>query len=414
MLCSSIKKLVSTIFTFGVLLSFLLLSACSQNQIVSTLEEKELFTLTYGNFDNQLNLFSASSIGEIKTHIVMRNGFFYISNGESYKIMQLNSFGDLLTLFYNAETNPVPSFAKDDEQTVTVASTQKAIKYPFNSLSAITVDSRQYLYAVDQLPIERQEQDTEKKLQLSQVVLRFAADGSFIDYLGQQGPGGTPFPYIKNIFTTKDNELIVVCTVNTGVVVFWFSTEGYLKYTIPLEINTLPNPHEDSENATFVSLDNVVPSYDGTLLYLNLNYYESTVDSASRVQSGVEYKDTLLYPLVIATGLYDEPISIPPYEEVITSDFSKQIYNLSYDFLGAASSGWLFFIIPDSTGYMVQMIHPGEQKILKRHLDVPQSGISYYDFTLSDDGMISALLAGENSASVIWWRSDSLTAALIQ
>ena len=38
--------------------------------------------------------------------------------------------------------------------------------------------------------------------------------------------------------------------------------------------------------------------------------YSSYLDEESRVQSGINYLQTLLYPLDTETGLYGEPVSI--------------------------------------------------------------------------------------------------------
>ena len=86
----------------------------------------------------------------------MRDGFFYIANGESKKIMEMTSYGDLVRLYFNSDANPEPSFMSQDNA---VSATRKATIYPFNQLGAIAVDNRQYLYAVDELPVERQELD---------------------------------------------------------------------------------------------------------------------------------------------------------------------------------------------------------------------------------------------------------------
>ena len=172
----------------------------------------------YGSFENELSLFDLRVPGEIRTSLVMNEGFFYIANAEAAKIMELTSYGDLIGILYNADKNPVPSFVTlSGSKTVSAldssgaVSTQHAVAYPFNSLSALAVDSGKRLYAADILPRERFVFDEKTKTVLRSAVLRFENDGSFIDYLGQEGPGGTPFPYIKNIYTTKQNELVVVC-----------------------------------------------------------------------------------------------------------------------------------------------------------------------------------------------------------
>ncbi len=387
----------------------LLLSGCYRSNVVASVGENQLFDLHYGNFEEELNLFDLSGTGSVNTFMTMRDGFFYIANGESKKIMELNSYGDLLSLFYNEEFTNSPSFSSKNAE----SSTKKAIAYPFNTLGPIAVDSRKYLYAVDTLPVERQEVDKENRLLLQYVVLRFASDGTFMDYL--LGPEGAPFPYIKNIYTTRSNELVVVCTTNDGPVVYWFNADGALLYTIPFTKDTVPDPYKESEGEEmFVSIENVIPDTSLNRLYLLVNYFGTALDPTLKTQSGVEYTHTLLYPLDVLTGRYDAPLEIPAHEEAVSENLSKEVFSIPYDFLGVTDSGWFFFSVPVEKGFLIQMVQPNGQKVLKRLLEVDHSQILYYAMTLNGSGIISALFAKREAAQVAWWRTDSLIASFIE
>jgi len=388
-------------------------TGCAKSKVVASLEKDTLFSLKLGNFEDQINLFDLASVGEISTAIEMKDGFFYIANGESKKIMETNSYGDLLSLYYNADTNPTPSFMQDKAKTA--GSTQKSIVYPFNDISFISVDNRKYLYVVDRMPVERQEVDSDTKQVLSQIVLRFDSDGNFIDYLGRQGPGGTPFPYVKNIYTNDDNELIVICRVKDGFVAYWYATTGYLMYTIPFTDKDVPDPYKDKQDIdAWSKIENIIPDHSGRMLYVKVDYYKSYVDEASKVQSGIDYMQTLLYPLNIEDGSYEKPITIPAYTLQITQGFSTENHEIPYDFLGVTDSGWFFFIISTENGFIVQMVQPNGQKILKRTLSVDHTVNMFYTFSLSDTGILSALFAQKDGASVVWWRTDSLIQAVIK
>ncbi len=407
----SIQKLLRIVI--GGILTILFFS-CTESSGIISLDENELFSLKYGNFEDQLNLFSLASRSPVRTSLAMRDGFFYVANGEAQKVLEFNSYGDLLSIYYNGEGNPTPSFADATDSEI-VSSTRKAVEYPFNSLGAIAADSRKYIYVVDQLPPERYEQDVENRLLLSQIVLRFASDGTFIDYIGQRGPGGMPFPYIKNIYTTYNNELVVICQVNDGMVVYWFDTTGYLRSTIPFKVDQLPNVLEgETTNEVYISLENIVPSYTEEKLFVKVDYYTSSIDEASNVESGIDYTSSMLFPLDINTGVYGEPFSIPAYEQEVTDGFSRLVYNLAYDFLGVTDSGWLFFIIADDSGYSIQMVQENGDTVLRRHLDMDHRSTLYHSISLSPEGIISMLLAEEEEARVLWWRTDSLIDAILK
>lgn len=399
------------------------LNSCTKENTLSSLARQELFKLSYGSYEDEIRLFNLNKTGDIDTSLVMQDGFFYIANDESKKIMQLTSYGDLVGVIYNKDTNPVPSFV-DASAFETIpsgvnlvekeTSTQMAVEYSFNDLGKIAVDRNKKVYAVDVLPQERFEVDGTNGVILREVVLRINADGTFDDYLGQQGAGGTPFPYIKNLYTTKNNELVIISMVTNGYIVYWYSETGMLLYTIPISLDAVPKIATDETTELFVSLHKIVPSYDQQLLYLKVDYHVSEIDASSKVQSGIAFERSLLYPLDIQTGMYGEPLVIPAYEEVVTDGYSKNTYLISYEFMGVTQSGWFFFTIADEKGYSIMVVQPNGQKILRRHLDVNHEEVLYQNFNLSYNGIISALLANEKEVEVVWWRTDSVIDNLIQ
>ncbi|MBQ0052105.1 MAG: hypothetical protein KBT11_08595 [Treponema sp.] len=397
---------------FVLALSFsLFLSSCAKSNLVHSVNQNQLFTLNYGNFEDELNLFDLASTGKINTFMDMRDGFFYIANGEAKKILELNSYGDLLSLYYNEDFVKNVEFADKNQQN----STKKAVAYPFNTLGPVTVDSRKYIYAVDTLPVERQETDLSNRVLLSNVVLRFDSNGNFIDYLGQQGPGGTPFPFVKEIYTTKNNELVVVCITNDGTATYWFNTNGFLLYTILVSKDTVPKlvREEETEAPEYLSIENIVPDASSYKLYIKVDYYTASLDPALKVQSGIDYEKTLLYPLDVTTGRYEDALEIPAYEYSVTENLTKEIYSLPYNFMGVTENGWFFFIIPDEEGFLVQMVQPDGQNMVKRALNVDHSKILYYQLTLSGNGIISGLFVKNEKAEIGWWRLDSLLAAFL-
>ncbi|MBQ9494212.1 MAG: hypothetical protein IJR50_01065 [Treponema sp.] len=387
--------------------------SCNKSNVIESVEETELFSLSYGYFDDELNMFSISDIGNIYTNMTMRDGFFYIANGEAGKIMELNSYGDLLTLYCNEE------YAEnaDAETTPELHNTapKKTIAYPFNNPGAVAVDSRKRMYVVSEMPKDRQEKDESGSLLYSQIILRFSSTGASEDYIGQQGIGGTPFPFIKNIYTTLNDELVVICITTEGLLAFWFSANGALMYKIPLLTNDVPSmPDASAHTEFFPVLADAIPDCSSRTLFVKVDYYTPHIDEDSKIESGIDYVQTNIFPLVIETGRYRSAITVPPYEEIISADYSKLVFRLPYDFLGVSSSGWLFFIITTNTGFNVEMVQPSSQKILRRHFDIQRNNVLYYSLSLSDAGIISALFIEKEKARVVWWRTDSLTAAIVK
>src|SRR5215471_12983922 len=82
-------------------LALVLAGACNNNQIDSV-EREDLFSLGIGPMEDQIALYSLNGTRGIRrTGFTMRDGLFYISDGNSGKIVRFNSYGDLLFMIYN-------------------------------------------------------------------------------------------------------------------------------------------------------------------------------------------------------------------------------------------------------------------------------------------------------------------------
>ncbi len=388
--------------------------SCKKGTIANSVHREDLFSLNYGIFEDEINVYDLSSPSVINTKIKMNDGFFYVLNGESKKIMELNSYGDLLSLYYNSDANPVPSFLNESSEDDVSTSTKGAIQYPFNELSLLAVDSRKYLYAVEKLPLERQEYDEKYGQTVNHVVLCFDENKKFVKYIGQQGPGGSPFPYIKNIYATDRNELVVISATSQGTCAYWFSPDGFLMYTVPIDGSSIPNPYADDKTEVYFNLDNVVPDYRDRKLYMKVDYYSSYIDESSHVQSGIQYISTLIHVFNIEKAEYERTVVIPPCTESVAEGFSKESHDYPYDFLGVTENGWMFFILSIDDGFSIQMVQADGQKILQRKLQLNREENFYYTFDLSRTGIISAMLVQKDKAYVSWWRIDSLIQAVIR
>ena len=401
------KLLAAGIICFGILFS-----SCSKNETVQSISETELFSLPYGNFEEQLSVSDLNEVGAVRFGIAMQDGFFYIVNGESRKILELNSYGDLLTLFYNEDSQTARLLEASNRPDKSI---HHEISYPFDYPGMVAVDSNKNVYTVCTVPWNRQEHSDDSTMLYSQTVLRFARDGSSVEYIGQQGPGGTPFPFIKNIYTTSKDELVVVATSVEGAIVYWFASDGFLKYMIPVTKRDAPvATDKDSQSDIFLTIQNVVPDPVSYKLYVQIDYYTTYVDEESKVQSGINYVQTLLYPLNIETGTYEEPVSVPPYEESVVSDYSKLTYRIPYDFLGVTKNGWKFFIVKTEDGFNIEMIQSESQRILRRHFKAVHSNIVYDTMCLSQDGILTALYLEKEEARVVWYRTDNLIDAILK
>ena len=126
------------------------------------------------------------------------------------------------------------------------------------------------------------------------------------------------------------------------------------------------------------------------------------------------YIDGVVEMAIDATSNYEKPLTIPVYQQEDTDGLTRVVYPLPYEFLGVTESGWFFFIVPDDTGYHIQMIQKDGLRILNRHLELNHKDVLYHNFSLSSEGIISVLLAYTDNVTVSWWRTDSLIDSILK
>jgi hypothetical protein len=403
----------------------LLFSACSHEQVPSIARE-DLQTLQIGALEDQLDLFNLEGNRNIpKTAIAMRGGLFYISNGNGKKIVHYTSYGDLLFMVYNEETNPPPLSLRTNIAAGEVV-TRWAHTYPLLEPGAITVDFRKHIYVEDRLPYERHSRDNESHALLDSLVLHFDETGRFVEYLGQEGVGGTPFPRINGVYTSVADELAVVCRLPTGWNVYWFDAEGFLLYAVHLRNDRIPIPQDRSE--VFPSVDTVMASPDGRRLFIKVDYYRNTFDESTNTRSGAESDGSVIWVMDVENSVYIDSIEVPFFEYAPDENGRRTGEKLLYSMLGVIKNNRVFLSFPVDGGYSLLILAaaggtaPGasasgssqaaaEQR--RAFIRVDNEELQFNTFNVSEDGILSGLLATDNEARLVWWRTDRLAGELI-
>lgn len=394
----------------NLLIIFILFISCRQkNNDVSVIKQETLFEFGYGNFSNEVNLFSMRDIGDICTGLAMQDGFFFIVNGESQKIMKTNSYGDILSIFYNSDYyekmgNKIPL--------VDNKNLWHPVDMPFKYTGKIASDKGLRFFVVASAPRDKTIHLQEDNLQLEQVVIAISGDeeqnANKALYIGCEGEGGNPFPFIKNITVTENGELVVVCVTNDGLEVFWYTRDYDLRYKVLLRKADIPNVlygDDEASSAAIIMLENVAPDPHEDKLFVKVDYYMPLLDSDTGMQNGIDYTETLVYPFDVKKAVFGDSISIPPFTQSVYSKATgNTIYKLPYEFLGVTKSGTLFFMTTTIDGFNVEAVHGN--KILKRNILVNHDDVIYYSFNLASSGIVSALLAYKDKVTVNWWRCD--------
>lgn len=385
-----------------VLFAFFCFSCYKEN--VQDMKREDLFSLSYGSFEDDINLSNIYKIpnNSVDSQILMKKGFFYISNSGSKKVLKLTSFGDLLAVYYNGEYNRMPDFInqkKDD-----VLSTREAIEYPFNFPTFIAVLENKSVYIVDTLTEDRIEYDLEDNIGLRNIVLHFNEKGEFIDYIGQEGYGGSPFPTIDAIYSNIQNEIIVVCRVNQNVRVYFYNNKGALVHKYSISTDSFPDIYKEKKE-TYMNIDRLVPNGDS--LYVKVDYYVQEIDTISNVKKGIMYDKTMLHKFDRKTKTYINSVELPFYEDTEIRNGDTIKIKRIYELIGITDDEKCFLMTPKNEVFALAIFDIKNNKTYKHSLIVPSKTI-YNNFYVSNDGILCALFADDEKVRVSMWQTNIL------
>jgi hypothetical protein len=389
-----------------------LLAAGCQRKGIEDLLGKDLFSISLGKLEDQIDLFQfEDAMQEKSTTVAMRDGWFYVANGSAGKIMVFSSYGDLLFLLYNPQENPTPvslgPVTASAEPAGADAVTRGAVAYAFSDIGRIAVASDHTLYVEDSVTDAKAVKDAARGMVEDRVILRFDRRGRALGYLGQEGIGGTPFPYIADLVVTGQDQLVVICRMpapDYSWQVFWYSRDGALLYRAQVDSAHLPVRSTSRSTPLLVK---IVPDFQAPLLYLAINTYTAApaAGAADDVTAGI-------YKLDLRTGRYN-PSFIefprnPPRKERVQLK-TTEIPSPPSEFLGLGTDGSYYLLAyTDTNLYTLQVLDASGRLRSARRVVMEDSEFTFRDVHLSSTGLLYGLFADRTKARVAWWRSDDL------
>lgn len=355
------------------------------------MERKILFELSLGRGEDQIDLIQMANVPfNKKSRIVMKDGLIYIGNGNSNKVMEFSSYGDILSLYYNPNENPEPVLLTNTSGEGR-SSNRNAYSFNFRNTGEIAITNNNHLLVEDNVPDNRTDYDETTGSNLNRIVLRFDNKGNFINFLGREGIGGTPFPYIEKIEVNNNNEIIIITRTMKTWNIYWYSEKGSLMYTIIVPLDDLPVPEEGDY---IPSLETIVPDRSTKAVYLKIDYYNKN-------DNNLDYTMSYMWTLDLTEEKYTRSIRIPELDKDESDDIPG--------FLGVNNAGKFYFLTYLSDNiFQVMVLEENGTVITRSELVMMDEEISYRDLFLDPNGLLVALLGEYDKAEVVWWRSDRL------
>jgi hypothetical protein len=408
-----------------VVLAIIFAAGC-QRKGIEELVSSQLFSLSMGKMEDQIDLFQfENAMVERANGVAMRDGWFYVANGSAGKIMVFSSYGDLIFLLYNPQTNPAPTTlgtgdaAAADNGTAAGAgspagsrdlvTTRGSLAYPFLDIGHIAVASDRTLYVEDSVPDAKAVRDTERGVTRSRAILRFDRKGRQLGSLGEEGIGGSPFPFVSALHVTSNDQLVVICRLPGSWEVFWYSREGAPLYQVEISGSSLPAKPERGTTQVLVS---VLPDLQAPLLYLVVSSYKDAGDARAVPAASNDSVTTRAYKLDLRTQQYNPvPVEFPtnPPHRAKAGLKTVEIPSPPSDLLGVSTGGYFYLLAyTDTNLYTLQIVDPSGRVRAQRRVVIEDSELTFRDIHLSSTGIIYGLLADRTRAHVSWWRSDLL------
>jgi len=376
---------------FPLLLFAFLFISCKQEEL-RLLDRESLFTLPLGVMADELDyLYRERVFLPGTSDIFMKEGIVYISSENMAKVMGFNSYGDLLTLLYNTETNPLPRevVLADEEQNTN----KRFVPWSFSRPGQLGLSGK-HLLVEDRVTGALVYFDEKLQAACDRILLRFDDKGNYLDYVGQEGIGGKPFPYIHDIAFRDNGEFAVISRLDKGWWVFWYSPEGELLYQVDLNQEYYPFFKEGFQSF----IPNLVVDPVEYRLFLMVNYYSiNTEDETPQTKR--------IYQFDLNSQNYNEGAAVS--DEVIREGGEDIRY--VFELVGATRDGQVLMISPvDYNRYVIAGMDDSGKFLFKREISIGENHSVYTTFQLSADGILTSLCYQQEQAEISWWRTDRL------
>jgi len=145
---------------------------------------------------------------------------------------------------------------------------------------------------------------------------------------------------------------------------------------------------------------------------IKIDYFRETVDEETKTPSGIVLDSSYVWNMDRENGTYTGNHEIPAFESLSAKKNGEASVSRSWDFVGSAR-GSLFFTSSDEDGATYYALFDLTSHSFKRYLlRIDSEELQYTAFSLSLDGILSAMLCTETEARFVWWRFDRILGGL--
>lgn len=388
------KKLLIVFF-------IIMIISCREDETTGNLIKEDMFTLPIGNMDGELDFFAREGIPfSLKSDIHMSKGQFLVSNGNGKKIMKFNSYGNLLKKISPEKITDLhnESLSWDFNEPGVLSATENYI-YIEDTIKYDTSISDNYIDKSRDLTDDKRED--EKHILTERIIHQFNSDGKYINFIGQDGIGGSPFPFINNIYNDSANRLIVITQTTYFWSIYRYTESGDFIDQTDIELDYLPSL-ENEENI-ITQINNIIPDKEKERVLIDLTFYKKIVEERSDDIISMNFLKSRVYYYNLNEKKYISWMDIPEsseensYRQFILQDIVQGKYLFFTSFGDDGISEYL--TITNENGY----------RIGDYNLNIDNTNIIYHSYYVSyPEGILTALLCTDYAGGITWWRTDKI------
>jgi hypothetical protein len=145
-----------------------------------------------------------------------------------------------------------------------------------------------------------------------------------------------------------------------------------------------------------------------------VDYYRDTFDESTNTRYGNEGDSSVIWIMNVEDGSYAGTIEVPFFEYTVTVNNRRVTENLLYSMMGVIKANRVFLSFPVEGGYSILILSADSREQRRGFIQVDDEELQYNAFNLSEDGILSGLLATDWEAKLVWWRTDRLAGELSQ
>jgi hypothetical protein len=108
----------------------------------------------------------------------------------------------------------------------------------------------------------------------------------------------------------------------------------------------------------------------------------------------------------VEDGSYQGTIEVPFFEQSATVNNSRVTERLLYSLLGVVKNDRVFLAFPVEEGYSIMILSTDPHEQRRGFIQVQPEELQFNAFAISAEGILSALLATDFNAKLVWWRTD--------